>query len=156
VVRSQAPSVKVLVLTGRDEDAYIVRALRAGAHGYMLKSADEDEFIDGLLKVTQGQLVLGRGVAERIVSGLLTGDGDKNRLDDSERKVLMCVAAGYENDAIARYTKISVPMIIETLARAMNKLGAKDRHAAALLALRRGDILLDELQALPPSSQAGG
>lgn len=156
VVRSQAPSVKVLVLTGRDEDAYIVRALRAGAHGYMLKSADEDEFIDGLLKVTQGQLVLGRGVAERIVSGLLTGDGDKNRLDDSERKVLMCVAAGYENDAIARYTKISVPMIIETLARAMNKLGAKDRHAAALLALRRGDILLDELQALPPASQAGG
>jgi DNA-binding NarL/FixJ family response regulator len=150
VVRAKAPSVKVLVLTGRDEDAYIVRALRAGAHGYLLKSAEESELVDGILKVTQGQLVLGRGVAEKIVSGMLT-DGSKDKLDDTERKVILCVAAGYENDAIARYLKLSTPVTIEALARAMNKLGAKDRHAAALHALREGYILLEELQAVPPS-----
>ncbi|NWF69472.1 MAG: protein kinase [Chloroflexi bacterium] len=150
VVRAKAPSVKVLILTGRDEDAYIVRALRAGAHGYMLKSADESEFVDGILKVTQGQLVLGRGVAERIVSGLLT-DGTRDKLDDNERKVLLCVAAGYETEAIARYMRLSTPVAIETLARAMDKLGAKDRHAAALLALRAGHILLEEMQSLPPA-----
>jgi len=149
VVRAKAPSVKVLVLTGRDEDAYIVRALRAGAHGYLLKSADENELVDGILKVTQGQLVLGRGVAEKIVSGLLT-DGSKDKLDDTERKVLLCVAAGYENDAIARYLRLSTPVTIEALARAMNKLGAKDRHAAALAALRLGYILPEEVQAVPP------
>jgi DNA-binding NarL/FixJ family response regulator len=153
VVRAKAPSVKVLVLTGRDEDAYIVRALRAGAHGYLLKSADESEFIDGILKVTQGQLVLGRGVAERIVSGILT-DGSKDKLDETERKVLVCVAAGYENDAIARYLHLSVPVTIEALARAMDKIGAKDRYAAALIALRMGHIMLEELQALPPLSDA--
>jgi serine/threonine protein kinase/DNA-binding CsgD family transcriptional regulator len=153
VVRAKAPSVKVLVLTGRDEDAYIVRALRAGAHGYLLKSADESEFVDGILKVTQGQLVLGRGVAERIVSGILT-DGSKDKLDETERKVLVCVAAGYENDAIARYLHLSVPVTIEALARAMDKIGAKDRYAAALIALRMGHIMLEELQALPPSSEA--
>jgi DNA-binding NarL/FixJ family response regulator len=149
VVRAKAPSVKVLVLTGRDEDAYIVRALRAGAHGYLLKSAEESELIDGILKVTQGQLVLGRGVAEKIVSGMLM-DNSKDKLDDTERKVILCVAAGYENDAIARYLKLSTPVTIEALARAMNKLGAKDRHAAALYALREGYILLEELQAVPP------
>jgi DNA-binding NarL/FixJ family response regulator len=131
-----------------------VRALRAGAHGYLLKSAEEDEFIDGILKVTQGQLVLGRGVAERIVSGLLT-DGTKDKLDDTERKVLLCVAAGYENDAIARYLHLSTPVTIESLARAMNKLGAKDRHSAALHALRMGFILLEEMQDVPPPPSDG-
>ena len=72
LLRRDAPDVKVLILTGRDEDAYIVRALRSGAHGYILKSADEKELIDAIAKVMSGQLVLGRGVAERVVTGLLT------------------------------------------------------------------------------------
>jgi DNA-binding NarL/FixJ family response regulator len=147
-IKAKAPSVKVLILTGRDEDSYIVRALRAGANGYLLKSADENEFVDGIIKVTQGQLVLGRGVAEKIVSGLLT-DASKDKLDDIERKVLLCVAAGFENEAIAKYLRLSTPVTIETLARAMNKLGAKDRHAAALQALRMGYILLEEMQSMP-------
>ncbi len=154
VIRAKATTVKVLVLTGREEDAYIVRALRAGAHGYILKSADENELIDGIVKVTQGQLVLGTGIAEKIVSGLLSGGGDSNKLTEIEQKILLHVAAGYENVDISRKLGMNMAVMIETLASAMNKLGAKDRHAAALVALRIGYILLDDLHDIvqPPEN----
>jgi DNA-binding NarL/FixJ family response regulator len=58
------------------------------------------------------------------------------------------VAAGYENEAIGRQLKMAMPIVIETLAGVMNKLGAKDRTSAALEALKRGDIQLDELHQL--------
>ena len=146
-VRRQAPNVKVLVLTGRDEDWYITQALRAGAHGYMLKSASETDLLDGINKVVQGHLVLGQGVAEKVVSGMLNR-GEVGKLTDSERQLLLLVAGGYDNEAIAERMGLPMPAVIETLAKAIDKMKARDRHAAALQALRQGYILLDELQTL--------
>ncbi len=145
-VRAEAPNVKILVLTGREEDWYIMRALRAGAHGYILKNADENELVDGIIKVTQGQMVLGQGVAERIVTGLVGGDTDL--LNVNERQVLLYVAGGFENADIAKHLQLSQTVIIETLARAMNKLNAEDRNQAAMTALREGLISMDELHDL--------
>jgi DNA-binding NarL/FixJ family response regulator/tRNA A-37 threonylcarbamoyl transferase component Bud32 len=148
-IRRDAPSVKVLVLTGREEEVYIVRALRAGAHGYVLKSAEEGELIEAIGKVTSGQLYLGRGVAEKVVTGLLTGHSpSETSLNDEESKLLLYVAAGYENEQIARRMEIPMMNVIEMLARVMNKMGAKDRHAAALKALRMGAILIEDLHHL--------
>lgn len=147
-IRSKAPQVKVLVLTGREEEAYIVRALRVGAHGYILKSADESELVDALQKVAQGQLVLGRGVTEKIVNVVSADMVNKDPLDDTERKVLMYVAAGFANDAIARELGLTVPVVIEALAASMDKLKAPDRNTAALSALRRGFILLEDVHNL--------
>jgi DNA-binding NarL/FixJ family response regulator/tRNA A-37 threonylcarbamoyl transferase component Bud32 len=148
-VRQEAPNVKVLVLTGRDEDWYIMRALRAGAHGYLLKSTDESELLDGIVKVTEGHLVLGQGVAEKIVTGLLTGRSEaESKLNEAERQVLLYVAGGYENDDIAKQLQLPITKVIETLAQSINKLGAKDRNAAALKALKQGYIMLDDLHKL--------
>jgi serine/threonine protein kinase/DNA-binding CsgD family transcriptional regulator len=145
-IRQQAPNVKVLILTGREEDAYIIRALRAGANGYLLKSTDENELIEGLRKVVDGQLVLGRGVAEKMVTGMLSSDiPDPNRLSELDQKVLLHIAAGYDNETIARLLKVSLSELIETIASILGKLAAKDRHSAALTALRKGYILLDDL-----------
>ena len=146
-VRKQAPRVKVLILTGRDEDWYITQALRSGAHGYLLKSSSEDDLLEGIRKVVGGTLVLGRGVAERVVTGML-GQTDGSKLTDEERRVLLLVAGGYDNEAIAERMRLTMPGVIEMLARAIDKMKAKDRHAAALNALRQGYILLDELQSL--------
>lgn len=145
-IRAEAPNVKVLVLTGRDEDWYIMRAMRAGAHGYLLKSGDEGELVENIIKVTQGQMVLGQGVAERIVTGMI--GVESQGLTVTERQVLLYVAAGFENPEIAQHLQLSLTAVIETLAQAMNKLGAVDRHAAALSALRHGLINLDELHDL--------
>lgn len=148
-IRQTAPNVKVLVLTGREEDWYIMQALRAGANGYILKSNDEDELIEAIIKVTEGNLVLGRGIAERVVTGLLSNlNEEERRLNDLERRLLLYVAGGFENVEISNRLKLTMPLVIETLASAMNKLGAKDRHSAALQALRMGVIVLDDLHSL--------
>ncbi|MBL8166457.1 MAG: protein kinase, partial [Anaerolineae bacterium] len=148
-VRAEAPNVKVLILTGREEDWYIMRAMRAGAHGYVLKSGDEQELIDGIIKVTQGHMVLGHGVAERIVTGMIGGGGDGQALlNVTERQVLLYVAGGFDNVEIAKHLQLSQSVVIETLAQAMNKLNANDRYEAALSALRQNLIDLDELHDL--------
>lgn len=146
IVRKEAPSVKVLVLTGRDEDAYIMRALRAGAHGYMLKSADETDLLEALEKVASGQLLLGRGVAEKVVTGALTGGAAReDQLDNLEQSIIVHVAAGYENDEIAKMLGISMMDLIEKIARIMDKLDAKDRNSAALKAIRMGEVLIEDI-----------
>ena len=151
-VRAQAPQVKVLVLTGRDEDALIMRALRAGAHGYLLKSAEESELVDAIARVTEGQLVLGKGVAEKVVGGMLAPNTpDSERLDETDQRILLHIAAGLSNDAIAQQLDIPQMTIIERLARIMDLLNAGDRHNAALIALRSGYILLEDLHALTAS-----
>ncbi|NDJ61044.1 MAG: protein kinase [Chloroflexi bacterium] len=147
-IRTRAPQTKALVLTGRDEDWYVMQALRAGAHGYLLKSVQETDLIDGIMKVAQGHLVLGHGVAEKVVTGVVGARPDAIQLAEQERQILLLIAAGFENSSIAERLKLTLPVLIETLAQAMDKLNAKDRHEAALTALRQGYILLDELQTL--------
>lgn len=145
IIRAQAPEVRVLVLTGREESGYIIRALRAGANGYILKSADENELIDALINVNRGHLVLGHGVTEKVVTGFLRDPDVDSGISEIERRLLLYVARGYDNDEISRRLNLAMPLVIEMLAGLMNKLGAQDRHEAALLALREGHILLEEL-----------
>ncbi len=147
-LRNRLPNARVLILTGRDEEWYIMRALRAGAHGYLLKSSNEDELLDAIHKVSQGQLVLGRGVAEKVVTGMLRSPDDHDKLNDIERQIMLYVASGYENEAIAARLEMPLTDFIEALASALDKLNSKDRYAAALQAVRRGDILLEELHEL--------
>ncbi|GAB1420093.1 hypothetical protein MASR2M15_01710 [Anaerolineales bacterium] len=148
-LRKQVPETKVLVLTGRDDDGYIVRALRSGAHGYILKSADESELVDSIMKVMAGQMVLGRGVAEKVVTGLLTAGLNNDKISDNEQMLLLYVAAGYSNEAISRKMNIPMTRVIELVASVMNKLRAPDRQTAALKALRDGSILLEDLHDIP-------
>lgn len=143
-IRAQAPRTKILILSGRQEESYIVQALRAGAHGYILKSAEEEELFEAIHKVMDGQLYLGRGVAEKVVTGMLSSPDD-TKLSDVETAIMRYVANGYENDAIARRMGITMMAVIESLARAMNKLKAKDRHSAALKAIRQGYLTMDDI-----------
>ncbi|MCU0482639.1 MAG: LuxR C-terminal-related transcriptional regulator [Anaerolineae bacterium] len=102
--------------------------------------------MEGLKKVAQGQLVLGRGVAEKIVGGVLSDQApDSVRLTDSDQKVLLQIASGKENEQISKELNIPLIELIEQIANIMKKLGSKDRYATALKALREGYILLDDL-----------
>lgn len=149
-IRAQAPNVKVLVLSGRDEEWYIIQALRAGAHGYMLKSSPENALVDAILKVSRGTMVLGDGVAEKVAGGALRAGGGQadGSLSEMQRQAVLHVAAGFELDEIARRMKLSIPIVDDALTTAAMLLDAKDYNAAALQALRRGIILIDEVVAL--------
>jgi serine/threonine protein kinase/DNA-binding CsgD family transcriptional regulator len=145
-IRSKAPDVKVLVLTGRDEDNYIMRALRSGAHGYVLKTTDEKQLVDSIRQVMDGTLVLGKGVAEKVVTGMISPDNSK--LNHDEINILLHVAAGMDNDEIEQKLNMSAMQLIEMNAKIMDKLGVKDRTAAALKALRDGLILVEDIHEL--------
>ena len=151
IIREQMPDVKVLVLTGRDEDGYIMRALRGGAHGYVLKSIDEEKLVESIRQVMDGELVLGRGVADKVL-GELAG-GQRNALDDLELDVLKYISAGYFDNEIGERMGLGMTGMIETMASIMNKLGVRDRNTAALKALRTGVITLDDLHDLPPPAR---
>ncbi|MBN2305791.1 MAG: protein kinase [Anaerolineae bacterium] len=145
-VRSTWPNVKVLVLTGRDEDAYIMRALRAGAHGYVLKTINEEALIQAVHDVYEGHLVLGHGVAERVVQGLMVHNTAEDiDLSELERKILIGIAAGLTNEQIAERLKIAPQLVAAQLLTLIEQLEAKSRMDASLIALRRGLILLEEL-----------
>ncbi len=146
-IKQMNPAVKVLVLTGRDETSYIMRALRGGANGYMVKTAGEHELIQAVHDVSSGNLVLGQGVAERIVQGLqLMNQVDP--LTEEERDVLRCIAIGDEdNAAIARRLGWDETQTTRIVIQVIDKLGVKTRVDASLTALRAGWISVDDIRA---------
>ncbi len=145
-IRASFPDVRILVLTGRDEDAYIMRALRAGAHGFVLKTTNEEDLVRAVQDVAQGHVVLGRGVAERVVQGLVgRGAPESGALSDLDRALLTGIAAGQTNAQIAERLRLSPELVDQQVAALMAQLGASSRVDASLIALRRGLILLDDL-----------
>lgn len=145
-IRASWPEVRVLVLTGRDEDAYIMRALRAGAHGYVLKTTNEDDLVRAVQEVAEGHVVLGRGVAERVVQGLVSrGAPEGETLSDLDRALLTGIAAGQTDAQIAGRLRLSAEIVEQQISTLMQQLGASSRVDASLIALRRGLILLEDL-----------
>ena len=71
-VRREAPDTAVLMLTMYDDDATVFTAMRAGAQGYLLKGADQDEIVGGIRAVAAGQAIFGPGIAARVLSHLRT------------------------------------------------------------------------------------
>jgi serine/threonine protein kinase/DNA-binding CsgD family transcriptional regulator len=145
-IRSKIPDVKVLVLTGRDDDLYIMRALRAGAHGYVLKSTDEQKLVESIRRVMEGDMILGKGIAEKVVGGML--GGDQSRLTANEHDVLLHIAAGMDDDEIMKRLGLGMTQLIEINASILNKMGVRDRMAAALKAMRSGMILVEDIHDL--------
>jgi DNA-binding NarL/FixJ family response regulator/tRNA A-37 threonylcarbamoyl transferase component Bud32 len=145
-LKAAHPEIKVLVLTGRDENAYIMRALRSGANGYMLKTANEHELLQAVRDVQAGGLVLGEGVAERIVQSLRLMD-QMDPLNEDERDVLRCIAIGDEENAlIAKRLGWDELHTTRTVMSVIDKLGVKSRTDAALTALRAGWISVDDMR----------
>lgn len=146
-IRQTWPDIKVLVLTGRTEDQYIMHALRAGAHGYVLKTTAEDELIRAVHDVAAGRLVLGQGVAERVVEGYTSRPAaDGEQPGELDRAILTGVAAGKTNDQIAERLGLDPQIIDQQLAQLIAQLGARSRVETGLIALRRGLVSLQDLQ----------
>ncbi len=143
-LREDFPGVKILVLTGRDENVYIMRALRSGAHGYILKTIEEKELELAVHNVAGGSMVLGSGVAEKVIAGL-TEFEEGTPLDAIQLDVLLCVAAGLEKPEIASKLGMSEQEITGSLIKIIDTLNVRTGEDAALMALRAGWISLDSV-----------
>ena len=128
------PGVRVLVFTLADDDESVYQAIRAGARGYVLKSAQEAEIVRAVRGVAAGDAVFGEGVADR-VAGLLTAPSHRAEelfpeLTRRERQVLDLIADGRSNSAIARQLHLAPKTVSNHISAIFAKLRAADRAEA--------------------------
>lgn len=130
----QRPQTRVVVLTTYDTDADILRAVEAGAAGYLLKDASRAELAQAIRAATRGETVLAPSVAAKLVSRMRS----PVELSRREIEVLRLVARGRTNAEIGRELLISEATVKTHLLRAFGKLDVSDRTAAVTAALERG------------------
>jgi DNA-binding NarL/FixJ family response regulator len=140
-------SVKVVVLTTYETDVDILRAVEAGAAGYLLKDAAPAELSRAVRAAARGETVLAPSVAARLVS-TVRRPGPTAALSAREVEVLRLVGRGLTNADIGRELFISEATVKTHLLRMFHKLGVSDRTAAVTTALARGY--------LPQPGDAGG
>jgi DNA-binding NarL/FixJ family response regulator len=140
-IRAQQPETPVLVLTTYDTNADILRAIEAGATGYLLKDTPRDELFAAIRVVAQGKAVLAPTVATRLLRQRQTSAGET--LSARELEVLSLVARGASNKEIARSLHLSESTVKSHLIHLFSKLGVADRTAAVTVALERGLLRLE-------------
>lgn len=141
-VKHAYPQVAVLALSGTDDLEFAASALRAGADGFMLKSAAPEMLIPPLLSLALGMAVMPRPMMRATFMAHRYGRDLVAQLEDDERQLWFLVAKGMETTEIAEKMFASERTVKRMVAALLRKIGANNRHEAAALAGRCG--LLDE------------
>jgi DNA-binding NarL/FixJ family response regulator len=134
-IRSEYPDARILILTTYGGDGHAVRALKAGASGYLLKSMIRKDLPDAIRAVHSGRRRIPAEVAEALASHF-TDDS----LSPRELDVLQRIAKGNSNRRVATQLSISEDTVKTHMKNIMSKLGANDRTHAVMIALKRGMI----------------
>jgi DNA-binding NarL/FixJ family response regulator len=140
-ILGQRPSAHILVLTTYDSDADIVRAIEAGATGYLLKDAPREELFRSIRAAARGESALSPSVASRLMSRM-RAPAEEN-LSAREIEVLQLVARGSSNKDIGKQLHISTATVKTHLIHIFDKLGVNDRTSAVTVALERRILTLD-------------
>jgi len=139
-IKEKYPNINILVLTTYDTDADIVRAVEAGATGYLLKDAPREELFRAVRGTAKGETVLAPVVAARLMGKVR--DHGEQALSAREIDVLLLVARGASNQDVAEKLHISTATVKSHLIQIYQKLGVSDRTAAVTTAIERGIIRL--------------
>jgi NarL family two-component system response regulator YdfI len=140
-LRSGQPDVAVVILTTFNEDALMMRGLRAGAKGYLLKDTDRQTLFDSIRAASRGETLLKPEILARVLSassegGKTTSTGGE--LTERELEVLRGVAQGERSKEIALRLGISERTVKAHLASIYNRLGVDSRAAAIAVAAQKG------------------
>ena len=139
-IRAELPETRIIVLTTYDTDADILRAVEAGATGYLLKDTPRAELARAVRAAARGETVLAPSVAGRLMTRVR--EPQPEPLSAAQTQVLALVARGFTNAEIGRKLFISEATVKTHLLRASAKLGVSGRTAAVTKAIETG--------ALPP------
>lgn len=155
---AQCPNVSVVILTTFDEDEYIYEALRAGASGFLLKSADGDTLVNAVRVVAAGEALLAPEVTRRVIEKFASGsavqagaraDPDAHvpspeaigDLSEREVEVLILIARGLSNQEIASTLFVSTTTVKTHVSHILTKLGVRDRVQAVVEAYNSGIVI---------------
>ena len=136
-IRGEFPGAKVVVLTTYKGDAQILRALKAGAQGYLLKNTFHKELLETIRAVHAGRKALSPEASYELAE-----HATDEALTPAEVLVLRLIAAGNANKEIAERLSVSEETVKGQVRNILSKLGANDRTQAAMIGLKRGIIEL--------------
>jgi DNA-binding NarL/FixJ family response regulator len=136
-IRSEFPNARIIVLTTYAGDVQVLRALKAGARGYLLKGHVRRELLDTIRAVHAGQKRIPPEVAAELAEHTT-----EEELTSREIAVLRLIAAGNSNKAIAGQLSIAEDTVKTHVTNILAKLGANDRTHAVTIGLKRGIIEL--------------
>jgi DNA-binding NarL/FixJ family response regulator len=141
-LRARAAAPEVIVLTTFDADRHVLRALRAGAAGFLLKDTPPDEIVTAVRQVAQGRPVLSPAVTRRLIARVAENDHDRRQarararlalLNDRERDVAVAVGQGRSNADIGATLHLAVPTVKTHVSNILTKLDLNNRVQIALL-----------------------
>ena len=137
------PRIGVLVLTMFETDDTVVAAMRAGARGYLLKDADQEEVLRAVKAVSRGEAIFSPAIAERLIHyfaalGPITADLAFPELTDREREILHLIAQGHSNPEIAERLLLRTKTVQNHVSNIFSKLQVADRAQAIVRARDAG------------------
>jgi DNA-binding NarL/FixJ family response regulator len=137
---ARAPGAAVLMLTMHEDDESVFAAMRAGARGYLLKGAEQEEVVGAIQAVSRGEAIFGPGVAQRVLRLFGTGKSAEPfpELTSREREVLDLMASGASNLEIARRLFLSPKTVSNNVSSILGKLQVAERAKAIVRARRAG------------------
>ena len=136
-ILAASPESAVVVLTMLDDDGSVLAAMRAGARGYVLKEAGQEELLATIRAVAAGGAVVGAAVAGRMLAALDAKPAPAfPELTERESEVLTLMADGWDNRRIAAELGVSAKTVANHVSHILVKLQARDRVEAVLRARR--------------------
>lgn len=143
-IKNQFPEIKVLMLSHYNNEPYVIRALKAGADGYMLKDAAVEELQNGLSNILAGKMYISPNIDQTIVKKVNSGDSENvdalDILTSRQRNILQLIAEGHSTKEIADKLFLSVKTIEAHRANIMDRLNIRDVPGLVRFAIRVGLI----------------
>ena len=134
-IRDEVPEARIIMLTTYAGDAQVLRAMKAGARGYLLKSALHKELLEAIRAVHSGRKLLSAEASFEVAE-----HATDDALTPAEVRVLLLIAQGHANKEIAEQLSVSEETVKGQVRNILSKLGARDRTHAAMIGLKRGII----------------
>ena len=138
-LQTQHPELPILVLTMHEEGQYVVRAIQAGAMGYLTKQSAPEQLVSAILKIYGGQRYITDEAAESLALKVAKGSDGTSPLDSlsmRELQVLRRLALGHTNREIARAYHISIKTVDTYRARLLKKLGLRNNAELSRFAIQ--------------------
>jgi DNA-binding NarL/FixJ family response regulator len=146
-IREQLPATRVIILSMHANEGYVRQALKAGATGYLLKSADAAELRAALQAVSKGEVFLSSAVSKQVVKAFVDGSADVpsplEALTTRQREILQLIAEGRSTKEIAFTLDISAKTVETHRAQIMERLEIHDVAGLVRFAIRTGLISAD-------------
>ena len=137
-IKQQSPDTQVLILSMHDDQRYLFEALRAGASGYVLKAAADQDLVNAVRAASRGEPFLTSAAQQALIQGFLHRGDEPAELTPREQEVVKLVAEAHTNKEIAAILHLSEKTVESHRGRVLQKLGMRDRVELVRYAIRRG------------------